>query len=91
MNNVVVAVLFLPVLVTFGPTLSVESWAIVTLVVVACNLSILTPAASPAAAILFANTEWLELKRVIQYILPVFIIWLLTLILVGTPFASLVF
>lgn len=91
MNNVVVSILFLPVLVAFGPTLGIDNWVVVILLVVACNLSILTPAASPAAAILYANTEWLELKRVIKYILPTFIIWLVTLIILGTPIASLLF
>ena len=91
MNNVVVCILFMPVLVAFGPSLGIENWGIVTLLVVACHLAVLTPAASPSAAILFANTEWLELKRVFKYILPTFIVWIVTLVVLGTPLVSLLF
>ena len=91
MNNVVVCILFLPILSAFGPALGINNWVVVILLVVACNLSILTPAASPAAAILFANTQWLELKAVFKYILPTFVVWLATLVVLGTPLASLLF
>lgn len=91
MNNVVVCILFMPVLIAFGPALGVDNWVIMILLVIACQLAILTPAASPAAAILFANTEWLELRRVIKYIVPTFIVWLLTLIFLGTPIVSMLF
>ena len=91
MNNMVVGVLFLPIIIVAGQTMGVSSWALVALVIAAVNFSILTPAASPVTGILFANKEWINYRRDFKYILIIFLVWGLTLLTVGVLLANLAF
>lgn len=91
MNNMVVGILFLPIIVVAGQTLGVNSWALVVLVIAAVNFSILTPAAAPVAGILFANQKWIDYRRDFKYIFIIFLAWGITLLTIGVFMANLAF
>ncbi len=91
MNNMVVGILFLPIIVVAGQTLGFSSWALVALVIAAVNFSVLTPAAAPVAGILFANKEWINYRRDFKYVFIIFLAWGITLLTVGVLMANLAF
>ena len=89
MNNMVVGILFLPIIVVAGQTLNVSSWALVALIIAAVNFSVLTPAAAPVAGILYANKEWINYRRDLKYVFVVFLAWGLTLRTIGVSMPNL--
>lgn len=77
-NNMVVALVFIPIALSFADQIGGSVIPVVYMIVVFCHCAILTPAACPFAALLFANTEWVRPKEVYMYA-PIIL-----LILVGT-------
>lgn len=90
MNNMVVGILFIPIIVVAAQTMAINSWALVALLIIAVNFSILTPAAAPTAGILFANKEWISYGRDFKYIFTIFIVWGITLLTIGVFLANLI-
>ena len=66
MNNMVVGFMLIPILVAVSDTINVNVAAGVLMILVACNAAYLTPAASPAAAMLFAKKNWLHGKDIVK-------------------------
>ena len=66
MNNIVVGVMFLPVLAAFYQTMDANPIVGVLLILLSINTAFLTPAASPATAMLYAKTEWMHPKDVLK-------------------------
>lgn len=66
MNNMVVGFMLIPILVAVSGTIEVNVTAGVLMILVACNAAYLTPAASPAAAMLFAKKDWLHGQDIVK-------------------------
>lgn len=89
-NNVVGAIL-LPVFYPFALNLGISPLALTSLLVFTCHFALLTPAASPMAALLHGNTEWCHTGDIYKYgILIVFGSFVVSCV-VGIPYALLLF
>lgn len=75
-NNGVVALILISVLLSIGEELGLAPTPIAITIMLTVQMAMFTPAASPFAAILFGNTEWIKPKAVYKYgsILLVFLI-----------------
>lgn len=75
-NNGVVALILISVLLSIGEELGLAPTPIAITIMLTVQMAMVTPAASPFAAILFGNTEWIKPKTVYKYgsILLVFLI-----------------
>ncbi len=65
-NNIVGAIL-LPVFYPFALQLDISPLAMTSLLVYTCHFALLTPAASPMAALLHGNSEWVHAKDIYRY------------------------
>lgn len=90
-NNGVMGVLLMPIIYTFSLQNGVNAMAITTATIFALHIAILTPAASPFAAMLIGNTEWVDSKDVFKYGSIIVISILALFLLVGMPLANLIF
>ncbi len=66
MNNMVVAFMMVPVLVAVSDSMALNTTVGVLLILIATSAAYLTPAASPATAMLFAKKEWLRSGDIIK-------------------------
>lgn len=90
-NNGVMGVLLMPIIYTFSLQNGVNAIAITTATIFALHIAILTPAASPFAAMLIGNTEWVDSKDVVKYGSVILISIFALFLLVGMPLANLIF
>ena len=90
-NNGVMGVLLMPIIYSFAQQNGANPMAVTTAVIFALHIAILTPAASPYAAILIGNKEWVDSQDVVKYggiiVLTTFILYLL----VGMPLANIIY
>lgn len=91
LQNFVVAIMFLPILCSFTATLGVSSVSGAVLLIFGVHLALLTPAASPFAAMLFANTEWIKATDVYKIMSITLILLALLCATVGLAFVSILF
>ena len=66
-NNGVMGVLFMPMLKVFAEQSGGSFEATAVVLIFALHMAILTPAASPYAAFIYGNTEWIDKKDVLKY------------------------
>ncbi len=90
-NNLVVGIAFLPILLSIGTGMGLNIDAMFVTLTFAVNLAFVTPAASPGAAILFANTDWLRPKDIYKYASIYIIVAVIFLLTLGLLWASLIF
>lgn len=89
-NNVVGAIL-LPVFYPFALQLEISPLALTSLLVFSCHFALLTPAASPMAALLHGNTGWCRVGEIYKYGFLIVLSSLLVACVVGIPYALLLF
>ena len=90
-NNAVMGVLLMPVVQAFAVQNGSNSMAIATIMVFALHVAILTPAASPYAAVLFANKNWVDAKDVFRYGSVFFVCMAVFYLAAGIPILNLIF
>lgn len=90
-NNAVMGVLLMPIVYTFSLQNGANPMAIATLITFALHVAILTPAASPYAAILIGNKDWVDQKDVLKYGSIIVACMFVLYIAVGIPLANLLF
>lgn len=90
-NNGVMGVLLMPIVYTFSLQNGANPVAVATAITFALHVAILTPAASPYAAILYGNKDWLEAKDVGKYGSVIVITMLALYLVVGFPLSNLIF
>lgn len=89
-NSLVIGMILQPVIVAYCVQSGSNPAPIVTLLIIFVLLSAaVTPAASPFAAILHSNKEWVPTKYVYQYTIPYVILELIIVIVIGVPLANL--
>ncbi len=88
-NSLVIGMILQPVIVAYCTQTGANPRPIVTLLILFVLLSAaITPAASPFAAILHSNKEWVPTKYVYQYTIPYVLMELAITLLVGIPLTS---
>jgi sodium-dependent dicarboxylate transporter 2/3/5 len=90
-NNGVMGVLLMPVIKAFVEQTGGNFEATATLIIFAMHIAILTPAASPYAAILYGNKDWVSQGEVVKYGLVVIIMAMLLFTLVGVPVMKIIY
>lgn len=89
-NSLVIGMILQPIIVTYCTQTGADPRPIVTLMIQFVLLSAaITPAASPFAAILHSNKEWVPTKYVYQYTAPMVILELIITLVVGIPLCNL--
>lgn len=89
-NNVVGAIL-LPVFYPFALALDISPLALTSLLVFTCHFALLTPAASPMAALLHGNTSWCRTSDIYKYGILIVLASFLVACIAGIPYALLLF
>lgn len=88
-NSLVIGMILQPIIMTYSIQTGADPRPIVALMIQFVLLSAaITPAASPFAAILHSNKEWVPTKYVYQYTLPIVLIELAITLVVGIPLAN---
>lgn len=66
-NNMVIGAIFVSVILSVADVMGLEALPIIVTLVICVNLAFVTPAASPIAAFVFANTKWVKASDVYKY------------------------
>lgn len=90
-NNVVVAAIFTTLIVSFASQLGLPLLPIIMTSLVAANLSIATPVASPLSAIMFSNKSWCKTKDLYKYCSITFLFLLFVSLIASWLWANIVF
>jgi len=90
-NSLVIGMILLPVIYTYCTAAGVNAAPIVTCVIIfvlgsACT----TPAASPFAAIMHGNKEWLTQKEIYKYTLCYVVLETIIMLAIGIPLANMI-
>lgn len=88
-NSLVIGMILQPIIMTYCIQTGANPRPIVTLMIQFVLLSAaVTPAASPFAAILHSNKEWVPTKYVYQYTLPIVLVEMAIMLIVGIPLTN---
>lgn len=90
-NNAVMGAMFMPVLGIICEQTGFNFAAAATLMCFTLHVALLTPAASPYAAMLYGNTEWLEKRTIFKYVVCILLAALLIYATIGTFVAEFMF
>ena len=90
-NNGVTGMVFLTITYGFVMQMAIPSEVIALLIIFSVHLAILTPAASPMAAMLHGNKEWIGTKQIYKYGAISVLITGVLLIVIGLPWANILF
>lgn len=90
-NNGVMGVLLMPVIKVFSEQSGGNFEAIAALTIFAMHIAILTPAASPYAAILYGNRDWVTQQDVVKYGAVICVMTILVYTVIGIPLMNLIY
>lgn len=90
-NSIVAGIIFTPVLVPLCNAYGFNTSIVLTCFFFTVLIGAVTPAASPFAAVLFDNEEWISKTDVMRYAFVGSMLVVLVVILVGIPIASMLF
>lgn len=89
-NNMVVGAALIPVIYAIGSVSGVNIMAAVAVLIIVINLAFITPAASPGAAMIFAN-EWVRAKDIYKIAFVFVAVAFLVTAIFGIIWANLVY
>ena len=84
-------VLLMPIVSAFSLQNNVNPAATATVMAFALHVAILTPAASPYAAVLYGNKEWVDPKDIFRYGLIIIVMSIALYLVFGYPVSQLFF
>ena len=87
-NNAVLGAIMMPIMYPFALESGVNPLAVATVLMFSVHLALLTPAGSPAAALLHGNREWIDVKDIYKYSVVFIIMVLLLNIIIGIPLSN---
>lgn len=91
-NNAIIGAIFVQILSAVAPSLGIENPAPIAIILtMVMFLAVLTPAASPYAAMLHANKEWVSMNDILRYGSLMLIVSIIIFIVVGLPLANLLY
>lgn len=89
-NSFVIGLLMQPVIATFCLASGVSSAPVVSMMIIfVLSSAAVTPAASPFAALLFGNKDWLDSKDIYRYTTIFVVLELIVVLVVSLPMANL--
>ncbi|MDR2819352.1 MAG: hypothetical protein LBB60_02300 [Desulfovibrio sp.] len=89
-NNGVMGVLLMPVVKVFSEQSGANFEAIAILIIFALHIALLTPAASPYAAILYGNKDWISQGEIVRYGVIICLMTILAYTVIGIPLTNLI-
>ena len=89
-NNMVVGAALIPVIYAIGSSMGVNIMAAVAVLIIVINLAFVTPAASPGAAMVFAN-EWVRAKDIYKMAVAFVVVAFIVVSAVGILWANIVY
>ena len=89
--NTVVGLLFVPIIYSCAVQMGMNGTPALVLMLVCIHLAIITPGASPFAAMLFGNSEWVEPKDIYRYGSVAVLLILAVLLVIGIPLSNILF
>ena len=90
-NSVVLGLVLTPVLLAMCNAFGMNAGPLMACFIYAVLIAACTPAASPFAAMLFGNTQWLSPKEIVTYSVTASLLIAGVIIVVGIPLAMLIF
>lgn len=88
-NSLVIGMILQPVVLTYCASAGVNPAPIITLLIFTVLLiAVCTPAASPFAAMLFGNKEYLTSGDVYKYTLTIAVVEFIVIVVIGVPFIN---
>lgn len=90
-NNMVVAAVFATMIFTLGGSLGLAVMPLIAVLILCANLALVTPAACPNAAIMFANNQWCRTKDLYKYCLVTVVIAFVLTVSVGMVWANIIY
>lgn len=90
-NNGVMGVLFMPMLKFFSEQAGGSFEATAVILIFALHMAIMTPAASPYAAFIYGNNEWLHKQDILKYGLVIIIMSIALFCVAGIPVARMIY
>ena len=90
-NNAVVAFMMLTVTYIFSTQFSINQPLAISFINLTCIIAFLLPASSMFGAMLYANTEWIETKRIPGVAVTIVIIVFVVLLALGIPLGTLLY
>lgn len=90
-NNGVMGVLLMPVIQVFTEQAGGSFPAMATLAIFSLHIAILTPAASPYAALLYGNSDWISQKDILKYGFVICLLGILLYTVIGVPVMRIIF
>ena len=90
-NNVILSIVILPVMVTFAGQMGLPPLSMACLLFVGTQLALFTPGASVCSGMAFAQTEWVKAPMMMRYGLIAVIVLLAIFLIIGIPFAFMIF
>lgn len=89
-NSLVVGMIMQPVILNFCMTNGINAAPIVTLsIFFVLSCAMVTPAASPFAAMMFGNKDWLDAKDIYKYGAAIVLLELVLILVIGIPLTNL--
>lgn len=90
-NNMVVGAVFTALIYTIGSDMGMNVTPIIAVLIVCCNLALATPAASPVAAMCFANTDWCKASDIYKYGTLTVVFSFIFAVSIGLAWASIIY
>lgn len=90
-HNAVLLIVFIPMLCPLALNFGINPIVLVITLVYACQTAHVTPGASTQAAMIYANTEWIDKKDILKLALWTLIIMMAVALFLVMPISSIVF
>lgn len=90
-NNSVTGMVLLPIVLALSLSMAFKVEVMAVLVIYIVHMASITPAACPYAAMLHSNKEWVSTKDIYKYTIGLTVYILMVVLIVGIPFANIIF
>ena len=90
-NNVVLAIVILPVVVTFAGQMGLAPLGVACILFIVTQLALFTPGASVFAGMAFAQADWVKAPMMMKYAAISVVIMIVLFLAVAIPFSFIVF
>ncbi|MBU9738289.1 SLC13 family permease [Diplocloster agilis] len=91
LNNIVMGTLFIPIGFAIAGSLGLNQYLVVTLIIEATSMALVTPAACTPAAVLHGNSEWVTSNQAAKYGAVAVALAALVIIAAGIPLGMLLY
>jgi hypothetical protein len=82
MGDVIVGLIMMPLVCSYAPVVGANSEMLAVALCVTCNMAIILPSASPLAALLHGNTEWVDARDIYKHSIPTILVSILIVLVI---------